>query len=107
MNLIQHNLTKWAEEGPFQEQHPSDRNIQVQEEREEYIGEFEHSETLGIEKRKRLKWPKSSETATWTTFKSTVDAILDIVLTGNVDRELKVMFTLIYKIRWNKKPKGR
>ena len=99
MNLVQRTRQlDESEEGPVQEQPHSDRNLQEPDEREEGANDTANREAPDIEKRKRIKWPKSSETTKWAHFESDVDATLDIVLTGSVDRKLNTMATLIYRI---------
>ena len=51
-----------------------------------------------MKKRERIKWPKGNDTSKWADFESDVNATLELVLIGGVDRKVNAMATLIYKI---------
>ena len=99
MNLVQRaRQLGETEEGPVQEQPHGDRNFQEPEEREEGVRENEQRAAPNVEQRERIKWPKSNETSKWADFESDVDATLELVLIGGVDRKINAMATSIYKI---------
>ena len=99
MNLVQRTRQLGEkEDGPVLEQPHSDRNFQEPDEREEGASENEQRAAPNVEQRERIKWPKSNETSKWADFESDVDATLELVLIGGVDRKINAMATLIYKI---------
>ena len=98
MNLVQRTrLIGETEEGPVLEQPHSDRTFQEPDEREEGARENEQRAAPNVEQRERIKWPKSKETSKWKDFESDEVATLELILIGDVDRQINAMAALIYK----------
>ena len=56
----------------------------------------ESEEENSTESRERVKWPGSRDITTWRKFEDDVEAVLESILAGPIDRKIEAMTTIIY-----------
>ena len=114
LNLVQRIGEPYKpEEETDQETHHRARDLLAQGEGEEaaYIPSVEITENktkkdpivrqqpiVNTERKKRIKWPKTSEQREWKKFDEDVDKILQTTLCGSVDRKIQAMSTIAYAV---------
>ena len=97
-------------EEPGQEAHHSARGLIVEEvdrrgsRQEEVVQEEDLLDKAQAPKQepqarlKQIKWPKANEKNVWQQFDDDIDKILDSALSGEVDRKIKAMGSIMYSV---------
>lgn len=99
-----------SKENTGQETHHRARDLLVQDEGEQAAqsSPIKNKDTdepvmtpqniVSSERKKRIKWPKTSDQQVWRKFDEDVDMILQNTLCGSVDRKIRAMSTITYAV---------